>query len=148
MVPKETTRRKDLTLKKAVEIAMAAEMAVLGGAQCTNQRRYIELIMQGSVNAVESEDILHQGTCYKCGEQGHMQVMCRRGKQPAAASKSEVNQLRPNYEEEDDPSICMITGGHAEGYHIHFKLDQKPIKMESYPAAIVYLSKHMQYAGW
>jgi len=57
-----------------------------------------------------------------------MQVMCKQGKQPNSG-KSEINQLTSNYKEEDDSSIWTITGGHTEGYHIHLKLDWKPIKV-------------------
>ena len=54
--------------------------------------------------------------------------MCKRGKK-FTSGKSQVNQLTPK-DEEDDPSRRIITGGYTEGYHVHLKLDQKPIKME------------------
>ena len=59
-----------------------------------------------------------------------MQVIRKQGKQPIASGKSEVKQLTPNDEVEDDPSIWTITGRHTEGCHAHLKVDKKPIKME------------------
>ena len=53
--------------------------------------------------------------------------MCKRGKK-LTSGKSQINQLTL-MDEEDDPTWIII-GGHTEGYHVHLKPDQKPIKME------------------
>ena len=86
-----------------------------------------------------------QGSCYKCGERGHLQVMCKQGKQSTMSSKAEVNQLKPTNEEEDDPGIWTITGGHSESYHVHLKLDQIPIKMELDTGAAVSVMSEQQW---
>ena len=56
--------------------------------------------------------------------------MCKQGKQTTISKKAEVHQLRSTNEEEDNPSIWTITGGEAEGYRVHLKLDRIPITME------------------
>ena len=68
-----------------------------------------------------------QSTCYSCGERGHMQVMCKRGKK-LTVGKAQVNQVSLKDDNEDDPTIWTIIGGHTEGYHVHLKLNQKPVK--------------------
>ena len=71
--------------------------------------------------------------------------MCKQGKHSTMSRKAEVNQLRPTNEEEDDPGIWTITGGHAEGYHVHLKLDQIPIKMELDTGAAVSVMSEQQW---
>ena len=136
---KRLLAEKDLTLKKAVEVATAAEMAVLEGPQKTTVREPEEVYRINYARHCQccgkrghsvATCRFRQGSCYKCGERGHLQVMCKQGKQSTMSRKAEVNQLKPTNEEEDDPGIWTITGGHSEGYHVHLKLDQIPIKME------------------
>ena len=145
---------KDLTLKKAVEMATAAEMAVLESPQQTAVSESQEVLRVNHAASLcyccgkRGHSVAAcrfcQSTCYKCGERGHMQVMCKRGKQPNSG-KSEIKQLTPNYEEEDDSSIWTITGGYTEGYHINLKLDQKPIKMELDTGAAVSVMSEQQW---
>ena len=56
-------------------------------------------------------------------------MMCKRGRK-FTSGKSQVNQVSLKDDNEDNPTIWTITGGHTEGYHVHLKLDQKPVKME------------------
>jgi len=151
---KKLLSEKDLTLKKAVEVATATEMAVLEGPQRTtvreseevyrvNYSRYCQCCgKQGHSGATCR---FRQSTCYKCGERGHLQVMCKQGKQSAIPRKAELHQLRSTNEEEDNPSIWTITGGQTEGYHVHLKLDRIPIAMELDTGAAVSVMSEQQW---
>ena len=44
----------------------------------------------------------------------------------------------------DYRSIWTITGAHTEGYHVHFKIDQKPIKIELDTGAAVSVMSEQQ----
>ena len=83
--------------------------------------------------------------CYKCGEWGHLQVMCKQGKQSAIPRKAEVHQLRSTNKEEDNPGIWTITGGQAEGYHVHLKFNQIPITMELDTGSVVSIISEQQW---
>lgn len=84
---KKLLAEKDLTLKKAVEVATAAEMAVLEGVQKSTVRksgkmyRAVNYVQQCQCCGKRGHSVAScqfcQGTCHKCGEQGHMQVMCK-----------------------------------------------------------------------
>ena len=119
---KEATSGKGFNPKKAVEVATAAEMAVLEGPQKTtvHEREEVYRIYArhcqccGKQGHSVATCRFRQGSCYKCGERGHLQVMCKQGKQLTMLRKAEVNQLKPTNEEEDDPGIWTITGGHSE----------------------------------
>ena len=69
--------------------------------------------------------------------------MCKRGKK-LTSGKSQVN-LLTSKDVEDDLSTCIITGGHTEGYHVHPKLDRKPIKMELDTGAAVSIILEQQW---
>ena len=151
---KRLLAEKDLTLKKAVEVATEAEMAVLEGPQKTTVREPEEVYRINYARHCQccgkrghsvATCRFRQGSCYKCGERGHLQVMCKQGKQSTMSRKAEVNQLKPTDEEEDDPGIWTITGGHSEGYHVHLKLDQIPIKMELDTGAAVSVMSEQQW---
>ena len=73
-----------------------------------------------------------------------MQVMCKRGKK-LTAGKAQVNQVSLKDDNEDDPTIWTITGGHREGYHVHLKLNQKPVKMELDTGAAVSVMSEQQW---
>ena len=57
--------------------------------------------------------------------------MCKQGKQSTISKKAEVHQLRSTNEEEDNFGIWTITGGQAEGYHVHLKLDRITMKLDT-----------------
>ena len=90
----------------------------------------------GHANAVESQDIVKQcrfrtRTCFKCGKRGHLQSVCKSTTQKS----KEVN--REKHIEEDkatssdnDFALWTVTGGHREGYHVHLRLNGKPVQME------------------
>ena len=71
--------------------------------------------------------------------------MCKEGKQSTISKKAEVHQLRSTNEEEDNPGIWTITGGQAEGYHVHLKLDRIPITMELDTGAAVSVMSEQQW---
>ena len=151
---KKLLSEKDLTLKKAVEVATAAEMSFLEGPQRTtvreseevyrvNYSRYCQCCgKRGHLGATYR---FRQSTCYKFGEQGHLQVMCKQGKQSAIPREAEIYQLRSTNEEEDNPGIWTMTGGQAEGYHVHLKLDRISIAMELDTGAAVSVMSEQQW---
>ena len=58
-------------------------------------------------------------TCYKCGKQGHLLVVCKEQVNvPLNPDKHTVKQLEPVTKQEDKMTTWTITGGQAEGYHI------------------------------
>ena len=120
------------------KLLTAAEMAVLQGTQLIaeqaseevhrlNYERQCQCCGESGHPTTACE--FCQSTCYSCGECSHMQVMCKRGKK-LTSGKPQVNQISLKDDNEDDTTIWTITGGHTEGYHIHLKLNQKPVKME------------------
>ena len=88
----------------------------------------------------------HQMTCYKCGKQGHLQVVCEEQvKQPSNLDKHTVKQLEQEMEQENEMAIWTITGGTTEGYYVHLKLNNKPTKMELDTGAAVSVMSDQQW---
>ena len=116
---KKLLAKKNLTLQRAIDIAIAAEMAIL------DHQQEIVVSVQSEVHS-EFHSVSYtkvcnacgkQGhtanrcrfcimTCYKCGIQGHLQVVC----------KHTANQLDQVTEQKDEITIWTIAGGLAEGY--------------------------------
>ena len=122
---KKLLTKKNLTLQRAIDIAIAAEMVILDHQQET------AVSVQSEVHNVSYTKVCNacgkRGhtanrcgfcamTCYKCGKQGHLQVLC----------KHTANQLDQVTEQKDEIIIWTIAGGLAEGYHVHLKLKNKP----------------------
>lgn len=137
---KKLLAEKDLNLQRAVDIATAAEMAVL------DQQQGALMLDQADVHSVSFTKLCNccgkrghvaskcrfcQEICFKCRKQGHLQVMCKeRTNTPETPNRPVVKQVKPKAEREDDTTIWTITGGQVEGYHIHLNLDREPVRME------------------
>ena len=70
-------------------------------------------------------------TCYKCGKQGHLLVVCK--EQVIVLlnpDKHTVKQIEPATKQEDKITTWTITGKQAEGYHIHLMSFGATEKME------------------
>ena len=131
---------KNLTLQRAIDIATAAEMAILDHPQ------ELAASVQSEVHSVSYTKLCnvcgklgHTGnrckfralTCYKCGQQGHLQAVCRdQGKPPIRQDTHGVKQLEQVTEQTEEMTIWTITGGLTEGYQVHLKLNNKPTKMK------------------
>ena len=144
---------KELTLQKAIEIATATEIVVLQGTQLTAEQDSEEVHRLnhewqcqccGKSEHPTTACQFCQSTCYNCGECGHMQVMCKRGKK-LTSGKPQINQISLKDDNEDDPTIRTITGGHTQGYHGHLKLNQKPVKMELDTGATISVMSEQQW---
>ena len=102
----------ELMLQKALDIAMAAEMAVLDWQQIhththththTNEESDINVVRHtkqcqccGKRGHVTSVCCLQQSLCYKCGKRGHLQVVCKSSTKLTAVSDTAVKQVIPN----------------------------------------------------
>ena len=153
---KKLLAEKDLSLQRAVDIATAAEMAVL------DQQQGVHTSDQTDVHSVSFSKLIcnccgkrghtaqkcrfRHEVCFKCRKQGHLQVMCKeRTRPPEMPSKPGVKQVEPKTEQDDDTTIWTITGGQTEGYHIHLNLDKQPIRMELDTGAAVSVMSEKQW---
>ena len=153
---KKLLTEKNLTLQRAIDIATAAEMAILDHPQESTAS------VQSEVHSVSYTKVCnvcgkrgHTGnrckfctmTCYKCGQQGHLQVVCRdQGKPPIRQEKHVVKQLEQVTEQTEEMTIWTITGGLTEGYQVHLKLNSTPTKMELDTGAAVSVMSHQQWS--
>ena len=165
---KKLLAESDLTLQKAVGIATAAEMAVLEGQQArtpANDETDINLVRYtkqcqccGKRGHVSSVCRLRQSLCYKCGKKGHLQAVCKSSIKPTTADKA-VKQVLPNADSSpldqlrkcedgnatDDLDLWTITGGVTQGYHVHLKVNHKPVRMELDTGAAVSVMSDQQW---
>ena len=137
---KKLLAEKNLNLQRAVDIATAAEMAVLYQQQGALMLDQIDVHSVsftklcnccGKRGHVASKCQFRQEICFKCRKQGHLQVMCKeQTKAPETPNRPVVKQVEPKAEQDDDTTIWTITSGQVEGYHIHLNLDREPVRME------------------
>ena len=164
---KKLLAKSDLSLQKAIDIATAAEMAVLEGQQIhtsANEEADINLVRYtkqcqccGKRGHVSSVCRLRQSVCYKCGKKGHLQAVCKSVIKPTTAPDRVVKQVTPNVDssyldqllksndgnDTDDLGLWTITGGVTQGYHVHLKVNHKPVQMElDTGAAVSVMSEH------
>ena len=83
-IQKKLLSEKDLTLQRAVDIAMAAEMAVLQPTeQLTPQNEPEVMAVQqvckycGKQGHSQGVCRLRMRVCFRCGKKGHLQTMCQ-----------------------------------------------------------------------
>ena len=164
---KKLLAKSDLSLQKAIDIAAAAEMAVLEGQQThtrSNEEADINLIRYtkqcqccGKRGHVSLVCRLRQSVCYKCGKGGHLQVMCKSAIKPAAAPDKAVKQVVPGSDsssldqlvkDTDDLGLWTITGGVTQGYQVHLKVNRKPVQMELDTGAAVSVMSKQQWKAW
>ena len=103
---KKLLAESDLSLQKAIDIATAAEMAVLEGQQIhtsANEEADINLVRYtkqcqccGKRGHISSVCHLRQSVCYKCGKKGHLQAVCKSAIKPTIAPDRAVKQVTPN----------------------------------------------------
>lgn len=153
-IQKKLLAERDLTLQRAVDIATAAEMAVLdqqhGRASMSDQPDVHSVNFTricnccGKKGHIASKCRFRQEICFKCRKQGHLQRMCKeQTKGPEMSNRRGVDQVEPKTEKDDDTMIWTITGGQVEGYYVHLNLDKKPVRMElDTGAAVSVMSEH------
>ena len=137
---KKLLAEKDLTLQRAIDIATAAEMAVLDHQQEATVSHQSEMhsirykstcTTCGKRGHATNKCRFRLMTCYKCGKQGHLQAVCKEQvRAPLNADKHTVKQLEPATEQEEEMTIWTITGGQTEGYYIHLTINGASVKME------------------
>ena len=84
----------------------------------------------------------HTCKCFKCGEKGHLQSVCKVVQKTAKKLERDPNRKKHIEEDkaessEDDFALWAVTGGHREGYHVHLHLNDKPVQMELNTGAAV-----------
>ena len=152
-----------------MDIATAAEMAVLEGQQTRtpanndtdiNLMRYNkECQCCGKRGHVSSVCRFRQSICFKCKKRGHLQTVCKSSIEPIITPDKAVKQVIPNAESSsldqlwkceggnttDDLSVWTISGGVTQGYHVHLKINNKPLRMELDTGAAVSVMSHQQW---
>jgi len=133
-IQKKLSSEKNLTLQRAVDIAMAAEMAVLHSCDQSPLRDEPEVLAlqrgclccgrQGHTQAVCR---YHSHTCFRCGKKEHLQTVCQgeltkqknksQGDRPASVKHMEKEQVDSN-NGDDDFALWTVFGNHKEGYHV------------------------------
>ena len=166
---KKLLAESDLSLQKAIDIATAAEMAVLEGQQIhtsANEEADINLVRytkqcqcSGKCGHVSSVCHLRQSACYKCGKKGHLQAVCKSAIKPTTAPDRAVKQVTPNADsssldqllksndgnDTDDLGLWTITGGATQGYHVHLKVNHNPLQMKLDTGAMVSVMSEHQW---
>ena len=165
---KKLLAESNLTLQKAVNIATASEMAVLEGQQTntpTNESevnfvRYTKHCQCcGKRGHVTSVCRLRQSVSYKCEKRGHLQTVCKSSIKPTAAPDKAVKQVMSNDDSNsldqllkgkdgdgtDELDLWTITGGVTQGYHVHLKVNHKPVQMELDTGAAVSVMSEQQW---
>ena len=166
---KKLLAESELTLQRAVDIATAAEMAVLEGQQTRtpanndtdiNLMRYNkECQCCGKRGHVSSVCRFRQSICFKCKKRGHLQTVCKSSIKPTITPDKAVKQVIPDAESSfldqiwkceggnttDDLSVWTISGGVTQGYHVHLKINNKPLRMELDTGAAVSVMSHQQW---
>ena len=161
-ISNHNTRRKllaekELTLKRAIEVAVAAEMAVLQSDKNLappDQQLDLCAVRQicrccGKQGHKEAVCRFRTRNCFKCGKKGHLQSVCK-GVQATPKSEGQLKPKAANHIEGDDTcdftddlSLWTVTGGHSEGYHVYLRLNNKPVQMElDTGAAVSVISEH------
>ena len=152
---KKLLAEKDLTLQRAIDIATAAEMAVLDHQQEATVSHQSEMhsiryksacTTCGKRGHATNKCRFRLMTCYKCGKQGHLQAVCKEQvRAPLNADKHTVKQLEPATEQEEEMTIWTITGGQTEGYYIHLTINGASVKMELDTGAAVSVMSDQQW---
>lgn len=172
LVKTNTQRRllseKDLTLKKAVTITTAMEMAVLESsdskkvmAEPDNEEDFIKLVDKkqaaiqcyccGKRGHVSSQCRYRNYTCCKCGKIGHLQVVCGGWKKKVVDKQNRpktTNATGVKQVQEDDTyenHIWGLTGGHKEGYPLLVSINGKHLAMELDTGATVLVMSETQW---
>ena len=158
---KKLLAESDLTLQRAVDIATAAEMAVLEGQQMRTQanidtdinlmRYNKECQCCGKRGHVSSVCRFRQSICFKCKKRGHLQTVCKSSIKPTITPDKAVKQVIPDAESSsldqlwkceggkttDDLSVWSISGGVTQGYHVHLRINNKPLRIVGYRSSSV-----------
>ena len=159
-IQKKLLNEKDLTLQRTVDIAMAAEMAVLQSTEQLTPHNEPEVMAVQQVCKCCGKQGHSQGVCqlqmrvcFRCGKKGHLQTMCQG--QSAKHHCSQDNKLPSvkHVEEvqadvnssEDDFALWTISGDHKEGYHVNLQINGKHIHMELDKGAAVSVISEQQW---
>ena len=136
-IQKKLLSEDDLSLQRAIDIATAAEMAVLQPEdQAATSHRETEVFAVQQVCKCCGKRGHSQGACcfrtrvcYLCGKKGHLRSVCQAAtdKQP---SIQQIEQQAVQDNSDDDLTLWTITGDHKQGYHVRLQVNGKHVQME------------------
>lgn len=150
-IQKKLLSESDLTLERAMKIAVGMEMAEkettkLNTATCAESVNKIEeraaCFRCGKSNHGPEQCFHKNSKCHKCKQPGHLSKMCRNDK-PASISKPAQKQKpvkkrkskpKVHYVEDSDSDdaydVFSITSRDNDNIHVNVTINKKPCKME------------------
>ena len=146
-IQKKLLSEKNLTLQRAIDIAMAAEMAVLHSCDHLSSQNEPEVLALQQVcwccgKQGHSQVVcrFRSRTCFRCGKKGHLQTVCQgelakqRNKPQEGNKPSSVKYMKEEQTDgdngKDDFALWTVFGNHKEGYHVHVQINNKQLQME------------------
>ena len=159
-IQKKLLSENELTLQRAIDIATAAEMAVLQPSdKLTLQHETEVLAVQqvckccGKLGHSQGVCRFRSRICFRCDKKGHLQTVCQ-GEEPARPNKwpdSSVKQVDQAEEQQtakdhtDDFTLWTIIGEHKEGYHVRLQINGKHTQMQLDTGAAVLVISEQEW---